>query len=79
MVPVILDQPRSDPRMTGRLMLIGLLSAGNFVIGMGAFVVIGMLSPIADGLGISSSGGPGCVLTVYALAYAVALAAGGRR
>jgi predicted MFS family arabinose efflux permease len=51
-------------------MLIGLLSAGNFAIGMGAFVVIGMLTPMADGLGLTS-GGAGFVLTVYSLAYAI--------
>jgi predicted MFS family arabinose efflux permease len=50
--------------------LIGLLSAGNFVIGMGAFVVIGMLSPMAASFGMTS-GGAGLVLTTYALAYAV--------
>ena len=51
-------------------MLIPLLSAGNFVIGMGAFVVIGMLGPIAGDFGLSA-GQAGMVLTVYALAYAV--------
>lgn len=51
-------------------MLIWLLSAGNFVIGMGAFVVIGMLAPIAEGFGISTAQA-GLVLTVFALAYAV--------
>ncbi len=52
-------------------MLIALLSAGNFVIGMGAFVVIGMLNPMADSFGVSAAEA-GLVLTVYALAYAVA-------
>jgi predicted MFS family arabinose efflux permease len=51
-------------------MLVSLLSAGNFVIGMGAFVIFGILSPMADGLGLSEAGA-GQVLTVYALAYAV--------
>ncbi len=37
---------------------------------MGAFVVIGMLNPLADGLGLSASQA-GWVMTVYALAYAV--------
>ena len=50
-------------------MLIWLLSAGNFVIGMGAFVVLGILNPMAEGLGMSSAAA-GRVLTVYALAYA---------
>ncbi len=72
-----------DPRSPGgrALMLVSLLSAGNFVIGMGAFVILGMLSPMAQGLGMSS-GEAGHVLTVYALAYAVssplAVAATGR-
>ena len=37
---------------------------------MGAFVVIGMLNPLADGLGLGISEA-GWVMTVYALAYAV--------
>lgn len=51
-------------------MLIWLLSAGNFVIGMGAFVVIGLLEPLADGLGVGP-GQAGALLTIYAAAYAV--------
>ncbi|MFO1208343.1 MAG: MFS transporter [Amaricoccus sp.] len=62
-------------------MLLSLLSAGNFVIGMGAFVIFGILGPMAADLGISN-GEAGHVLTVYALAYAVssplAVAATGR-
>ena len=50
--------------------LIALLSACNFVIGMGAFVVIGLLTPMAQGLSVST-GAAGAVLTVYALSYAV--------
>src|SRR6185369_16578794 len=71
------------PRPSGgrALMLLSLLSAGNFVIGMGAFVIFGILSPMAADLGISN-GEAGHVLTVYALAYAVssplAVAATGR-
>ena len=34
-------------------LLIPLLSAGNFVIGMGAFAVIGLLVPLADSFAIS--------------------------
>jgi predicted MFS family arabinose efflux permease len=52
-------------------MLIALLSAGNFVIGMGAFVVVGMLNPMAASFGVGAAEA-GLVLTVYALAYAVA-------
>jgi len=51
--------------------LLALLSFGNFIIGMGAFVVIGIVSPIAEGLA-SSKAAVGIILTVYALAYAVA-------
>lgn len=48
--------------------LIALLSAGNFVIGMGAFVVLGLLPPIIEDFGLSPAGG-GWVMTAYALAY----------
>jgi predicted MFS family arabinose efflux permease len=51
--------------------LIALLSAGNFVIGMGAFVVIGMLGPMAASFGVAPAEA-GLALTVYALAYALA-------
>ncbi|MEM7488107.1 MAG: MFS transporter [Pseudomonadota bacterium] len=50
--------------------LVPLLSAANFVIGMGAFLVIGALTPIADGLSVSPEAA-GWVLTVYALCYVV--------
>ncbi len=50
--------------------LIPVLSAANFVIGMGAFVLIGMLTPVADGLGVTPARA-GWVMTTYALAYAV--------
>ena len=50
--------------------LIPVLSAANFVIGMGAFVLIGMLTPISDGLGLSPAR-TGWIMTTYALAYAV--------
>ncbi|MBV2358963.1 MFS transporter [Thalassococcus sp. CAU 1522] len=50
--------------------LIALLSACNFVIGMGAFVVIGLLEPLSGGLGVPVAS-VGWVLTVYAFAYAV--------
>lgn len=48
-----------------------LLSIGNFVVGMGAFVVIGVLVPIADDLRLDTAAA-GWVMTAYALAYAVA-------
>lgn len=50
--------------------LIALLSGCNFVIGMGAFVVIGMVPLLASDLGISTAAAGGA-MTVYALAYAV--------
>jgi len=51
-------------------LLITALAAGNFAIGMGAFVVIAVLSPIADDLGMSKAEA-GMVMTVYAVAYAI--------
>lgn len=51
-------------------LLIPALSAANFVIGMGAFMVVGLLNPLADDLVISTTLA-GWVMTSYALAYAV--------
>lgn len=51
-------------------LLIPILSAANFVIGMGAFMVVGLLNPLAEDLGISAAAA-GWVMTSYALAYAV--------
>ena len=42
----------------------------NFVIGMGAFMIIGLLEPLAADLRISSARA-GSVLTTYAVAYAI--------
>lgn len=50
--------------------MIGVLSAGNFVIGMGAFMVVGLLVPLAEDLKISVAAA-GLVMTVYAAAYAI--------
>ncbi len=50
--------------------LIPILSAANFVIGMGAFVVVGLLDPLAADFGMSTAQS-GWVMTAYALAYAV--------
>ncbi|KQI67961.1 hypothetical protein AN189_12840 [Loktanella sp. 3ANDIMAR09] len=50
--------------------LIGVLSVANFAIGMGAFVLIGMLVPVGDSFGISP-GRTGWLMTTYALSYAV--------
>ncbi|TFL19065.1 MFS transporter [Jannaschia formosa] len=50
--------------------LIPVLSGANFVIGMGAFLVIGMLGPLARDLALPAAQA-GWVMTAYALAYAV--------
>lgn len=50
--------------------LLTLLAIGNFIVGMGAFVVIGIVTPIAEGLEVSASSA-GIVLTAYAIAYAL--------
>lgn len=55
--------------------LINLLALGNFAVGMGAFVVIGVITPIADGLNVSKADA-GIILTAYAIAYAVLSPAG---
>ncbi len=50
--------------------LLAALSVANFSIGMGAFVVIGLIVPIAEGFDTSASAA-GSLLTVYSIAYAV--------
>lgn len=50
--------------------LLALLAFGNFIVGMGAFVVIGIVTPIAEGFGVSKASA-GMVLTTYAVAYAL--------
>lgn len=49
---------------------VALLSAANFIIGMGAFMVVGMLNPVGEDLGLSPSDA-GRMMTIYALGYAV--------
>lgn len=51
-------------------LLITSLSAANFAVGMGAFVVIGVLSPIVDDFSLSDAEG-GWIMTSYAIAYAI--------
>ena len=46
-----------------------MLSAANFAIGFGAFVIIGVLNPIAESYAISAAEA-GQAMTVYAIAYA---------
>lgn len=60
----------SDPDARSVTGLIRILSATNFVVGMGAFMVIGMLPPIADDIGISIAAA-GWIMTFYAIAYAI--------
>lgn len=50
--------------------VIALLSGCNFVIGMGAFIVVGMVPLLVNDLGISTAAAGGA-LTIYALSYAV--------
>lgn len=54
----------------GSRLVIGVLSASNFVIGMAAFVVIGLLNPLSQDLSLTASQA-GWIMTTYALAYAV--------
>jgi DHA1 family inner membrane transport protein len=60
----------AEPQPGGRAGLLAILSLGNFAIGMGAFVVIGILTPLASNVAMSNAEA-GLVLTVYAIAYAV--------
>ncbi|MEM8978957.1 MAG: MFS transporter [Pseudomonadota bacterium] len=53
---------------TSRVLII--LAACNFVVGMSAFMLVGLITPLSDGLSISTSRA-GATLTVYALSYAV--------
>ncbi len=55
--------------MTRRPLLL-LFSFANFIIGLGAFVVIGVLSPIADAFALSRADAA-WAMTAYALAYAL--------
>jgi MFS transporter, DHA1 family, inner membrane transport protein len=61
--------PHSRDDMTRRPLLL-LFSFANFIIGLGAFVVIGVLSPIADAFGLSKADAA-WAMTAYALAYAL--------
>lgn len=47
-----------------------LLAAANFAVGLGAFVVIGILTPLAQGLGIDRAAA-GSLMTSYAVVYAL--------
>lgn len=58
------------PKGHGNSRLLTVLAVGNFAIGMGAFVVIGILEPLAKGLQIDRAAASQ-VLTLYAIAYAI--------
>ena len=60
---------RMSPQTHPDRLLIPVLSAANFVIGMGAFVVIGLLEPLGNDLDRSPAQA-GLLMTVYAVAYA---------
>ena len=50
--------------------IIPMLAAANFIIGIGAFLVIGAMVPIIEDLGVSAARG-GWIMTSYAIGYAV--------
>ena len=50
--------------------LLPLLALANFVIGMGAFVVVGILTPFAADMDITATTA-GWLMTAYALVYAM--------
>jgi DHA1 family inner membrane transport protein len=56
--------------MTEEVRITAMLSVCNFIIGVGAFVVVGVLNPIADTFQISASEA-GFMMTAYAIAYAI--------
>ncbi|MDQ2090619.1 MFS transporter [Marimonas arenosa] len=51
-------------------LIIPVLAAANFIIGIGAFLVIGAMVPIIEDLGVSAARG-GWIMTSYAVSYAV--------
>lgn len=60
----------ADSARRDESLLFWTLAFGNFIIGMGVFVVIGIISPIAEGLGVAKADA-GIILTAYAFAYAL--------
>ena len=50
--------------------VLAFLAFGNFIVGMGAFVVIGIVTPMSEGLRVAPASA-GLVLTAYAFAYAI--------
>ncbi len=51
-------------------LLIPTLSAVNFIVGMGAFLTVGIIEPIADDFGVTDAQS-GALLTTYAILYAI--------
>ncbi|MEX0338827.1 MAG: MFS transporter [Arenibacterium sp.] len=51
-------------------LVIPVLSGANFMIGMGAFMVIGLLNPVAEDFAISPARA-GLLMTLYAMSYAI--------
>ncbi len=66
----IADKPTGMNSTLPDRYLIPTLSACNFVIGVGAFVIIGLLEPLGADLGRSPAQA-GQLMTVYAIAYAL--------
>lgn len=64
------DADHADHKAKASSTLLSLLALGNFVVGMGVFVVIGIVSPIAEALEVSKADA-GIVITSYAIAYAL--------
>ncbi|QIE57491.1 MFS transporter [Pikeienuella piscinae] len=63
-----MPSPTDDPKRGA--LLIPVLSAANFTIGVGAFMVIGVLGPIAGDLSMTEAEA-GLIITVYAVAYMI--------
>lgn len=68
------DQPQRDLSPPGspeaNRHVVPILSAANFVIGLGAFVVIGILNPMAEDFGLTPAQA-GHLMVVYAGVYAI--------
>ncbi len=62
--------PPTSPSAAAANTALWLLALANFAVGMGAFVVIGILTPLAADLGIAKAQA-GSLLTVYAVVYAL--------
>lgn len=61
----------SAPASASNRAIFRLLAFANFAVGMGAFVVVGVLTPVASAFAISSADA-GWMMTAYALVYTVA-------